>query len=208
MFIVIDTIDGGGKGKQREEVIKYFKVATQIQIDTEEFPVHNAFYENVIHPALQEQTTMNNSSWVLAYLLDKTLSTPKIENYVNDPSNLFISDGYFTTTIAYQSLLMNQINLDKLLEYSVDFEIPVPDLTIYLDVDPQIAYDRKINEPGHSEGLDMFEKSLDKQKRLRDIFKRMVKENIYCNWKMIDGNRSVEEVRDDIISIVKGLINI
>jgi len=208
MFIVLDGIDGAGKGRQRVEILNLLKKTCNIQIEGEEFPVHNSFYNNVIHPALQEETTMNNPSWVLAYLLDKTLQAPRIEPYVNEQSNLFLADGYFTTTIAYQSLLMNQINLDELLQYAVNFQIPTPDLTIYIDVDPKIAAERKVKEPDHEEGLDMFEKSSDKQIKLRKIFKKMVTEKIYCEWREIDGNGKVEEVTEQILNIIREKVNI
>ncbi len=203
MFIVLDGIDGAGKGRQREEVLKTISENDYVNIKGEEFPVHNAFYETVIHPALQGDATMNKASWVLSYLLDKTLAADKIKPFVKDPNNLFIADGYFTTTIAYQSYLMNQVEVDNLLQYAEDFEIPKPDFAIYLDVDPEIAFKRKELEEGHEEGLDMFEKSLEKQKKLRTIFKKMVKDNIYCNWTEIDGNGSVEEVRGAILSIIR-----
>jgi len=202
MFIVLDGIDGAGKGRQREEVIAQLQIQNK-QVAGEEFPVHNSFYENVIHPALQEQITMNGPSWVLSYLLDKTLQAPTIEPYVGNPNNLFIADGYFTTTIAYQSFLMQQVEPQKILEYAKEFKIPTPDLAIYIDVDPKIAMKRKNTEEGHEEGLDMFEKSIEKQNKLRNIFLKMVKDGIYCNWQQVDGNRGIEVIRDDIIQIIK-----
>jgi len=202
MFIVLDGIDGAGKGRQREEVMALLQTQG-IKVAGEEFPVHNSFYENVIHPALQEQTTMNGPSWVLSYLLDKTLQAPTIEPYVGNPNNLFVADGYFTTTIAYQSLLMQQVPLEKLMEYAQEFKIPKPDLCIYIDVDPEIAMKRKNIEEGHDEGLDMFEKSIEKQQKLRNIFKRMVTEKIYSEWLEIDGNRNIEPIRDDIIQQIR-----
>lgn len=199
MFVVLDSIDGGGKGFQRINVSNYIKDTYKLKVKGEEFPVHNAFYETVIHPALQELTTMNSASWVLSYLLDKTLASDEINEYVGNPDNLFIADGYFTTTIAYQSFLMNQVPLEKLLEYGKDFNIPEPDLTIYLDVDPAIAFDRKEREEGHDEGLDMFEKSIEKQAKLREIYQNMAKQQIYGKWEQVDGNGTPEEVTSAII---------
>lgn len=199
MFIVLESIDGGGKGKQREEICARLE-SMGIEVKSAGFPVHNAFYETVIHPALQEQAHMNRASWVLAYLLDKTLETDKLLPYVKTEKNVFVVDGYLTTTIAYQSMLMNQISLEKLLEYAKDFEIPTPDLAIYIDVDPKIAMTRKHKEEGHEEGLDMFEKSIEKQERLRNIFKTMAEKQIYCPWVIVDGNGIIEEVTDAIMS--------
>ena len=203
MFIVLDSIDGGGKGRQRIEVTNFLEENYGIKVKGLEFPVHNVFYESVIHPALQEETTMNKASWVLSYLLDKTLASPKIEPYVGKDGNIFVADGYFTTTIAYQSFLMKQVELEKLLSYARDFNIPKPDLAIFLDVDPEIAIERKNKEEGHDEGLDMFEKSLEKQKKLRKIFQNMVNNNIYCDWDIVNGDLSINEVRDEIIQVLK-----
>lgn len=202
MFVVFESIDGGGKGRQRIEVSQ--KLADMgIEIKGAEFPIHNAFYETVIHPALQGETKMNKASWVLSYLLDKTLFTDNIVPYVGKNTNVFIADGYFTTTIAYQSLLMEQVELDKLIEYGQEFEIPVPDLAIYLDVDPEVAIKRKQKEEGHDEGPDMFEKSIQKQKKLQGIFSKMAKENIYCEWEQVDGNGKVEEVTESIVEVLR-----
>ena len=203
MFIVLDAIDGAGKGHQRIEISDRLKKEFGLVVKSEEFPVHNAFYEVVIHLALQEEATMNGPSWILSFLLDKTLQAPKIEKYVGKNDNLYLADGYFTTTIAYQSLLMKQIKLGKLLQYSEEFAIPKPDFAIYLDVDPEIALARKEKEEGHEEGLDMFEKSLGKQKQLREIFRRMVREQIYCEWEEVDGNGKPEEVTDSIIDVFR-----
>jgi thymidylate kinase len=203
MFIVLESIDGGGKGRQRIEVSERLHQDNGIDVKGIEFPVHNAFYEVVVHPALQEEVKMNGPSWVLSYLLDKTLAAPEILPYVGNKENIYIADGYFTTTIAYQSFLMGQVPLEKLLVYAKDFEIPTPDLAIFLDVDPEIAFKRKEIEEGHDEGLDMFEKSVEKQKKLREIFKKMVNEKIYCDWDMVNGDGTIEEVTEEILGVLK-----
>lgn len=203
MFIVLDSIDGAGKGKQREVLEMYLRKNTKLDIKTEGFPVHNKFYEHVVHPALQEETTMNSASWVLSYLLDKTLEAPTIERYVNKLDNLYIADGYFTTTIAYQSLLMKQIKLMSLLSLGKKFGIPLPDIAIFIDTDPEVAFKRKQAEEGHNEGLDMFEKSLEKQKKLQHYFRKMAKGNIFCKWEVVDGNGTIEDVLNNIVKVLK-----
>jgi thymidylate kinase len=146
---------------------------------------------------------MNNASWVLSYLLEKTRYADNIKPFISAPGMLFVADGYFTTTIAYQSLLMKQIEMNKLIELGDLFDIPRPDFAIFLDVDPEVAIKRKKKEEGHEEGPDMFEKSVGKQKKLQKIFKQMVEENIYCPWYKVDGNGKPEEVTKNIIKILK-----
>jgi thymidylate kinase len=203
MFIVFDAIDGAGKGYQREAVTAILAEKFNLKVKGQEFPVHNAFYETVIHPALQQEKAMNSASWVLSYLLDKTLEAEEIRGYLNNKSEIYIADGYFTTTLAYQGYLMSQVSVEKLIEYSIDFEIPKPDLAIYIDVDPKVAMQRKEIEEGHDEGLDIFEKDLSKQIKLRDIFNKMVDEEVYCKWVKVDGNGSKEEVTEKIIEVLK-----
>ncbi len=202
MFIVLESIDGGGKGLQRIEVSDKLAKAGY-KVEGAEFPIHNAFYETVIHPALQGEEKMNRASWVLSYLLDKTLFADKITSFLKEKDSIYLVDGYFTTTIAYQSLLMGQVELNKLIAYGEEFDIPKPDLAIFLDVNPEVAIARKQKEEGHDEGPDMFEKSITKQKKLQEIFRRMVKENIYCDWEQVDGNGSIEEVTQLILDVLK-----
>lgn len=203
MFIVLDAIDGAGKGRQRIEVLDYFSKNTKLELKGIEFPVHNVFYESVIHPALQEETTLNQASWILAFLLDKTLEAEKITPFMTSKENLLIADGYFTTTIAYQSKLYNQVTTDKLLEYAEDFDIPKPDLAIFLDTDPDIAFERKEKEEGHEEGLDMNEKDINKQRKLQGIYQEMANKNVYCNWEVVDGNGTIEHVKSQIVNVIK-----
>lgn len=203
MFIVLESIDGGGKGFQRIEVSdRLDKMGYKVQ--GAEFPIHDVFYESVIHPALQGETKMNRASWVLSYLLEKTRYTDNIVPYVGkDKKKIFVADGYFTTTIAYQSLLMKQVELDRLIEYGIEFDIPRPDLAIYLDVEPEVAISRKAKEEGHDEGPDMFEKSIAKQKKLQEIFRTMVEDEIYCDWEQVDGNGTPEQVTNAILGVLK-----
>lgn len=207
MFIVLDAIDGAGKGAQRIEITNIL-AEKGIEIKTEEFPVHNAFYETVVHPALQEKTKLNQASWVLSFLLDKTMNADAIVPFIGQSNKHYIADGYFTTTIAYQSLLSNQVPLEKLIQYGEDFSIPKPDLAIFLDTDPEVAMQRKFKEEGHDEGLDMNEKSIEKQKKLQTIFNKMYDEQIYCKWEKVDGNGTLKEVTDDIMGVLNKYLSL
>lgn len=199
MFIVIDAIDGAGKGTQQKEVLAKLAKSTKLEVKGIEFPVHNVFYESVVHPALQEETKLNKHSWVLSFLLDKTMQADEISRFVSKEDNLFVADSYLTTTFAYQCYLYNQLSVVRLERYAEEFEIPKPDLAIFIDVDPKIAMKRKQKEEGHTEGLDMNEKSIHKQYRLQEIYREMVEGQVYCKWDSVDGNGKVEDIRDAII---------
>ena len=203
MFILLEGIDGAGKGKQRLELTSYLKnkVAKLNSID---FPNHaSPIYENLIHPALHEELTMNASSWFLSFVLDQLLLSDELAKTVKSKSEYYVVDGYYTTTIAYQCIMNKTFSVPTALDLAKKFNMPKPDLAIYIDVDPEIALKRKKIEEGHDEGMDIFERSFEKQKKIRAAFLKMAKENIFCKWAVVDGTGSIEDVSKEIIAVLK-----
>ena len=202
MFIVLEGIDGAGKGRQRTELELLLKGTSNIK--TLDFPNHESpIYKHIIHPALHEEINLNPASWFLSFALDQILITDMIKPTVNSESKHFIADGYFTTTIAYQCILNKYFTTKTALSFAREFDIPRPDLAIFIDVDPKIALSRKRNEEGHDEGMDMFERSMEKQQKIRKAFLKMVNQEIFCKWEVVDGSKGIVEVRDSIIQVLE-----
>ena len=203
MFIVLDGIDGAGKGRQRLEVCKYLEGKVK-KLSTVDFPNHKSpIYKHLVHPALHEEIKLNSSSWLLSFVLEQILMADQINKSVGSKTDFFIADGYFTTTIAYQCLMSKYFTLAQMISLAEIVKMPKPDLAIYIDVDPKEAMQRKAKEEGHDEGMDIFERDLAKQKSLLAAFKKMVKESIFCKWDMVNGNKSIAEVTQSIISRIK-----
>lgn len=202
MFIVLDGIDGAGKGRQRSELVSKLS-NNQQDVVTTDFPDHQSeIYKHVIHPALHEEIHLSPQAWFLAFILDQLLWKDKIDRAIGDKQHHFISDGYFTTTLAYQCKLSKVMAIEEALELASKFEIPKPDLVIYIDVDPKVAMSRKMVEDGHDEGLDIFERNISKQQKLRQAFKYLAKDNVWTDWEVVDGSLSIEEVNNAIIKIL------
>lgn len=198
MFVVIDGIDGAGKGRQRSELVN-FLADKDLKVTTTDFPDHQGqIYKNIIHPALHEEIEMTPQTWFLAFVLDQLLWSSKITPAVKSKETHFISDGYFTTTLAYQSKLSKVMSVQEALALAKQFALPIPDFIIFLDVDPEIAMKRKMNEDGHDEGLDIFERSLKKQQKIRKAFLELAKDQVWTKWEVIDGNSSIEDVAKSI----------
>jgi len=175
MFVVIEGIDGAGKGLQRKELAKLLK-ANNILFEQTEFPDHKGIiYPQVIHPALHQETKMSPKSMFVAFALDQMLWQSKINKYINQKNKHFIADGYYSTNLAYQVIFRKVISMESALKFAQEFDIQKPDLTIFLDVDPKVAMQRKAKEDGHEEGLDMFEGDIKKQIILRKAFLKMIK---------------------------------
>jgi thymidylate kinase len=124
-----------------------------------------------------------------------------LKKYKGDPNNIFIADGYYTTTLVYQCMLQNVPSLDFGVEFANKLGIVKPDLVVYLDVNPKTAMVRKNAEEG-KEKKDIFESDLEKQKKIREAFLTLAKNNVWCDWDQVDGNGGILEVRDLVLSVI------
>lgn len=204
MFIVLESIDGGGKGRQRTELEEYY-VSKGINVKTMGFPDHNnSVWRDYLHPALHGEKVLNKFTWFVSFAFDKAIWQDEIKKYKSDPTNLFIADGYYTTTLVYQCLLQGFPTLDFGIKFAEEMEMVKPDLVLYLDVNPKVAMVRKYNEEGKDQ-KDMFEADIEKQESIRNGFKELVEKNVWCDWKELDGSGSIEEVRDLVLNEIQEL---
>lgn len=202
MFILLEAIDGAGKGHQRNNLVRYLndKVPSLTTVD---FPDHNSIlYKELIHPAIHQEIDLSPQSLFLSFALDQVIWQEKIAECKGSKENYFIADGYFTTTLVYQSLMEKVISLEEALNFAEMFKIQEPDITIYLDADPKVALERKAKEDGHDEGFDIYERSLEKQEKIRAGFKQLVDNQTFGKWFEVDGGKSIEGVFDQIIEVL------
>jgi dTMP kinase len=204
MFVVLESIDGGGKGRQRIEVETYFD-SKGVNIKSAGFPDHsNSIWKDYLQLALHKKINLTPGGWFSAFALEKFLWQEELSKFKSDPNNLFVADGYYTTTMVYQCLLNGVPTLDFGIQFAEQLGIVKPDLTIYLDVNPATARARKDAEEG-KEVQDMYESDIEKQEQIRTAFKQLVKDNTWCKWVELDGNGSIQEVRDQIIEQIENL---
>ncbi|MEI7580139.1 MAG: dTMP kinase [bacterium] len=202
MFIVIEGIDGAGKGHQRTLLVE--KLNKKVEMVTTDFPDHQGvIYKELIHPAISEEIKLSKEALFLSFALDQIIWQDRIQPTIGSDQKFFIADGYFSTNIVYQCMMAGYFSLEEVLVFAKTFGIAQPDLTIYLDVDPEIAMARKLKESGHDEGLDIYERSLEKQQKIRAGFRKMVAEQIFGKWVEVDGNGTLEEVEEKVWQVVK-----
>lgn len=200
MFIVIEGIDGAGKGRQRLELVDYMERKGLKDIDGTEFPDHQGVqYKNLIKPYLLSEIKIPKSALFLSFALDQIMFEPRISKAKGSKVNHFICDGYFTTNLVYNCLVDKILPLNKAVKFAADFHIPVPDLCIFIDVEPEIALSRKSKESGHEKGLDINEKDVKKQYKIRKGFLNLIENKIFGKWVIVNGRGSIEEVKKEII---------
>ena len=113
-----------------------------------------------------------------------------------------ICDRYFDSTTAYQGF-GRKIDLDFIKKLnSFATEELVPDLTFLIDLDPEIALQRKKTD------LDRLEKeNLEFHQRVRNGYLEIARPNTE-RFVIIDGEQSIEVIQDEIFMEVKSKLAI
>lgn len=120
---------------------------------------------------------------------------PQIQN-----NKIVISDRYVYSAYAY--FLARGLNDLDWLKY-LNKTLKEPDITIYIDVAPKVAFERIIKRDGKSEKKE--ETNYHKLEKVAKIFKEQPwgKSNKYV---VIDGSKSIEEISEEIENIVLKLL--
>ena len=107
---------------------------------------------------------------------------------------IVICDRFFDSTVAYQGFGHNQdiARINLLIDYATTGL--TPDLTILLDVDPEVGQSRK---RGSNEWNRMDAMDKDFHKRVRDGYLKMA--DIDARWIVVNANNGIEKVRTDLI---------
>lgn len=202
MFLVLEGIDGAGKGRQRSEISSLLQPKIQ-KLTSVEFPDHQGvMYTQLLKPALLEKISIPKQAWFLAFALDQIMCQDEIEKAKANKQEMFICDGYFTTNIVYNAIVSEYLSVSEALNFAKQFKIAEADLNIFIDVDPEVALARKKIEPGHEAGLDIYERDLEKQHKIRTAYLKMAKESIFGKWEIVPGNGTIAEVTESIMKVI------
>ena len=108
---------------------------------------------------------------------------------------ILVSDRYTASSIAYGEAF----DLDGAWLIEMQKYLPPPALTIFLDINPETAVQRK------SAGRDRYERDLALQKRVRESYKRL---GTGQNWVVLDGERPKDEIAADVFSAVTSRLSL
>ncbi|MFC1705020.1 dTMP kinase [Nanoarchaeota archaeon] len=191
LFIVIDGMDGSGKGEQIKKISQYLLSEGYNVLKTFE-PTDGKYGKKIRQMLKEHKDPLSDADEMLdLYCKDreehlKNLIEPFLEQGDN---KVVISDRYYHSTIAFQSA--QGVPVKKIMEMNKDFR--KPDLMLILDLEPDTSLERikkrgnaneKFEQKGFMEKLRMNFLSLPK----------MLDENI----KVIDASKSINEVFEQI----------
>ena len=195
-FIVIEGIDGCG-GETQTKLLSDFLIAKGKQVEKLSFPEYDKPIGQLIHNFLYEKYDLSPDVQSLIYFSDFLSNKEQMENNLKN-GKILVSDRYFTSTLVYQGL--RGVEMEKMLQLSEIFRIPKPDLAIYVKISSETSMARKSKEK--SGDLDRNEKDLKFLADLTEKYEYMAKNNIFCGWETIDGEKTIEEVFNQITDLL------
>lgn len=195
LFIVIDGLDGSGKGEMVKLLHNYlFAKSKDYRILTTREPT-NGTYGLQIRTILKEEKEPLKSGEKLLDLFTKDRSE-HLENTIipfleksNHTCNIVICDRYYYSTIVFQHT--QGIPFEKVIEKNIDFK--KPDIALILDVPVDIALQRIKNR---EKQIEKFEQP-EFMEKLRKNFLEL-KNHLNDNIVIIDASKSKEEVFEEI----------
>jgi dTMP kinase len=202
-FIVFEGIDGSGKSTQIQNISKRLK-AQDLKICTTFEPTDGPVGA-LIRQMLTGEIKTDQRTIASLFAADRTDHLTNQKNGIKqkiDDGEIVLCDRYYFSSYAYHA---QYIDLDWVIHAnSLNAEILRPDVTIFIDVSPDICLERiKLSRTQ----FEMYEK-IDIMKKVRanyfkafDILKD--KEKI----AVIDGNRSMQKVEDAVFNEINKLEN-
>jgi len=182
MFITFEGIDGAGKTTHTRLLKKWLEAQGHKVMLTEE-PTSNA-----IGRELKKLMRKNAHNWVEAILFAADRALHCQEVIIPNQDKIVICDRYTHSTLAYQTAM----GLDNKWVACLNKNAPKPDLTIYLDIRPEVAIKRvnkRVKRTVKYEKIKLL-------KKVRNNYLAMKGKT----FKIINSEKSIKEVHEEILS--------
>lgn len=190
-IIVIEGTDKAGKGIQSRLLIDALKLSGKVCVIID-FPDYTTPIGREIRAFLDGKRNYPNEVKHILLSANRWEKKREIESMM-DNSTIIILNRYYQSNLVYG--VSNGLSIDWLL--NLDKGLPKEDLVIVLDVSPKVSHQRQAAEES-----DVFEKD---QKLIAEVHKNYRVLARKFRWKIINGEKSKEEVHQDIMRVIKAL---
>ncbi len=198
-FITFEGIDGSGKSTQIQYLEKFLKNLGFDIIVTRE-PGGSLGGEEIRKLLLQgEVDRWSAETEILLFTAARRDHLERIILPALKDGKIVICDRFTDSTRMYQGMRGPKLRdlVDKLTDEIINCD---PDLTIVIDIDPEISFKRAKSRKTVEERFEDFGVAL--QKNMRKGFIELSKE-FSDRIKVVNGHQSVDELANDIFSLVK-----
>lgn len=202
-FIAFEGIDGSGKSTQIRMLNARMKeqgIYCYTTMEPTDSPIGS-----LIHQIMMGRIKTDNkviAALFVADRLDHLLNDVNgIVNKINEGTTV-ITDRYYFSSYAYHSVDMPMDWVIKANEQSSN--ILRPTVTVFIDISPDVAIERIAKNRFHQELFEKKSRLIKVREKYLEAFDKLREEE--CIIK-VDGNRSEQEIADDIWEKIKEFLN-
>ena len=185
-FVSFEGLDGSGCSTQAFFLNRHFVLKKRACLLTKE-PTNNLI-GGLIRGQLTNEWKSSMECLQLLFAGDRAHHLEKEIDPALKKNFVVISDRYKLSSIAFGSL---ESDVDWLIKINEKFKDP--DLTILLKVSPETCIKRIKSRPS----FELFEEKK-KLEKVWDVYKGFVGENVV----LVDGEKTIEEIHEEIVKIV------
>lgn len=195
-FVVFEGIDGAGTEEQSRRLIRFLS-SRKIPAVGLQYPGYHNPLGKFIHEYLHNEFDLSPEVQALVYAADMIGDRDTIRSLLNQ-GKYVIADRYFTSTLAYQGL--RGVKTQSLLKLAELFNIPKPDLILFLKVSPETSMKRKQKE---KTDLDRNESDKAFLEKVSLFYDELIREQVFSRWYVLDGEKSKEQVFEQVRRILR-----
>lgn len=189
-IIVFEGIDKAGKTTQAKLLEK--KLGSKcVRID---FPDYSTPVGKEIKQFLDGKRNYPDEVKMMLLSANRWEKKGEIEKMVSKGTTV-IMNRYYQSNLVYG--ISKGLKLDWLL--SLDKGMPKADLVIVIDIRPKTLVSRSKNV------VDTFEKDLELIRRVKKNYRILANK---FNWRIVEGEKSVDEVHGQVLRIVRKFVKI
>lgn len=187
MLVVLEGLDGAGKSTQVSRLKEYLESRCEkmeyIHFPRYDAPVYGELISKFLRGDFGDNDRVHPQLVALLFAEDRHGAAPRMKKALSEGATVLL-DRYVYSNIAYQcAKLSDPSEIEELREWIIntefgEFDLPRPDLNIYLDVPIGFVKDRLSSvRQGHDrdylEGSkDIHESDLEFQKKVKSVYER------------------------------------
>jgi dTMP kinase len=191
LLVVFEGLDQSGKQTQAER-LRDRLVSAGRTLRLLSFPSYETHLGAEIGRALKGERDYAADTMQLLYVANRFEWKPEIERELA-AGTVVVCDRYLASSIAYGEAF----GLDGQWLTDIQRYLPQPDLTVLLDIDPQVSASRKTAD------RDKYERDLALLARVRESYMRQASGP---RWLRLDAGRDRDAVASDVYAAVEPLL--
>ncbi len=204
LFITLEGLEGSGKTTQQKYIVDELRDKGFDVLLTREpgaTRLGKRIRELLLDPEWSEMTPRAE---ILLFAADRAQHVEEVVKPALKAGKIVISDRYFDSNLAYQGYgrgldieIVKKINL-----WAVDYL--KPDLTFFLDLPVEVGLARARAQTVDKLGDRLEREELKFYQQIRDGYLKLAEES--GRFRVIDANRSIKEVKADILQVIEEMI--